>query len=159
MGEVVQRLRALVPVISEICQLSGTPGASIGVVHDNTVVFTHNHGYRDVKARLAPDENTIYYLGSLTKSFTAAGLGILVEEKKLSWDSKVKDVLPEFRQSNKTIEDHASVADFLSVASRYTTLFINYTTFFLNYTTLLRLQDCNSKNRENAFRISHPNSL
>ena len=104
----------MVPLISGICQISGTPGASIGVLHEDSVIFTHNHGYRDVKAQLAPDENTIYYLGSLTKSLTAAGLGILVDEDKLLWDSNVRDILPNFRQSNKTVEDHASVADFLS---------------------------------------------
>ena len=114
MEEVLKRLQALVPTISEICRISGTPGASIGVLYKDSVIFTHNHGYRDVKAQLIPDENTIYYLGSLTKSFTAAGLGILVDENKLSWDSRVRDILPDFRQVNQNVEDQATIADFLS---------------------------------------------
>ncbi|KAL8745156.1 MAG: hypothetical protein Q9190_002688 [Brigantiaea leucoxantha] len=114
MGEVVQRLRALIPVISEICQIAGTPGASIGVLHKDKVIFTHNYGYRDVSARLPPDENTIYYLGSLSKSFTAASLGILVDEGKLLWNDRIKDVLPNFRHVDEIIDKNATVIDFLS---------------------------------------------
>lgn len=114
MSEVVQRMQALVPVISEICRILGTPGALISVLHGDSVIFTHNHGYRDLKAQLVPAENTVYYLGSLTKSFTATGFGILVNKDKLLWDSSVSDVLSDFRQSEKTVEGHASVADFSS---------------------------------------------
>lgn len=114
MVEVIQRLRALVPLISEICQIAGTPGVSIGVLHEGAIVFTHNYGYRDVKARLPPNENTIYHLGSLSKSFTAASLGILVDEGKLSWGDSVKDLLPKFRHFDETVYDHANVIDFLS---------------------------------------------
>lgn len=114
MAGVLQRLQALIPIISEICQISGTPGASIGVLHEGTVIFTHNYGFRDVNARLPPDENTIYHIGSLSKSFTAASLGILVDQGKLAWDDRIKDLLPNFRHFDKTIYDHSTVIDFLS---------------------------------------------
>lgn len=83
MKSVVDRLQVLGPVITEICQKSGTPGASIGVLHEGEIIYTHNYGYRDVDAKLPPDVNTIFHIASLTKSFTAASIGILVEEGKM----------------------------------------------------------------------------
>jgi CubicO group peptidase (beta-lactamase class C family) len=35
-------------------------------------------------------------IGSISKSFTALTLGILVDEGKINWDDKVKSYLPYF---------------------------------------------------------------
>ena len=114
MAEVEERLQALIPFISEISQISGTPGASIGVLHEGEVVFTHNYGCRDVEDKVPPDENAIYHLASLSKSYTVAALGILTEEGNLSWDDKVKNILPDFRHLDDTIYQNATVIDSLS---------------------------------------------
>ncbi|KAL9106190.1 MAG: hypothetical protein Q9187_008593 [Circinaria calcarea] len=74
----------------------------------------HNYGYRDIEARLAPDERTIFHIASLSKSFTAASIGILVEEGKTSWDTPICEVLLDFKQVNKTVYDEATIVDFMS---------------------------------------------
>ena len=109
MPGVLDRLQALAPVIAEIHRTSGTPGASIGVLHNGKLPYTHNYGFRDVEKGYAPDERTIYYIGSLNKSFTAASVGILVDEGNTTWESCVRDVLPEYRHRNKTINDEATI--------------------------------------------------
>ncbi|KAL9103693.1 MAG: hypothetical protein Q9163_001287 [Psora crenata] len=114
MRGVVDRLKALSPVIAEICRISGTPGASIGVLHDGEIIFTHNYGFRDVEAKIPPDEHTIYHIASLSKSFTAASMGILVEEGKMAWDTPVHKILPDFKQINATVNDKATMLDFMS---------------------------------------------
>lgn len=114
MKSVVDRLQVLGPVIAEICQTSGTPGASIGVLHEGKTIYTHNYGYRDVDAKLPPDVNTIFHIASLTKSFTAASIGILVEEGKMSWETPIRDILPDFKQSNETVYDQATILDFMA---------------------------------------------
>lgn len=114
MRSVLDRLQALSPVIAEICRISGTPGASIGVLHENKLIYTHNYGFRDVEAKTPPDERTIYHIASLSKSFTAASIGILVEAGKMSWDTPIHDILPDFKHVNKTINDKATILDFMS---------------------------------------------
>ena len=42
------------------------------------------------------DRDTVYLIASCTKTFTTAGLGILVSEGKLSWDEPIKTYLPAF---------------------------------------------------------------
>ena len=74
------RLQVLVPVIAEICQTSGTPGASPGILYEGKSIYTHNYCYRDLDTELPPDVNAIFHIASSTKTFTVASIGILVEE-------------------------------------------------------------------------------
>lgn len=57
------------PGIARICEISATPGASIGVLHENGDVYTTGFGYRDVAKQLPADENTLYHITSLNEVF------------------------------------------------------------------------------------------
>ncbi|KAM5472503.1 hypothetical protein MauCBS54593_003095 [Microsporum audouinii] len=109
----LQNLDELRPTIAEILRVSGAAGASIGVMQGNEV-YTAAFGHRDFRDGLEPDENTIYHLASLSKSFTAAGIGILVADGKLSWDQKVSDILPSFQHFDAQIREESTIMDFLS---------------------------------------------
>ena len=117
-ANLTERLGALNPVIAKICQAAGTPGASLGVLYDGEIVYTHHYGFRDVAQELPPDNETIYYLGSLSKAFTTAAVGLLVERDAISWDSSMSEVFPNFRHEDPNITKEATVADFLSPPHR-----------------------------------------
>ena len=108
------RLESLSATIEEILRISGTAGASVGVLHENEVVFTKGFGYRDIALGLKPDEHTIYYIASLTKFMTAAGLGTLVEDGKLSWTELVSEALPDFQHCVPEISQSVDLLDILS---------------------------------------------
>lgn len=78
--ELINRLSLLRPIIREICEIGGIPGASIGVAHQGETVFSDNFGYRDVECSIPPDSDTIYGIASMTKSITASAICILVNE-------------------------------------------------------------------------------
>ena len=88
-----KRLQGLNTTIAEICAICGTPGLSYGVLHEGQVLHTDNFGHRDVEAQLPPTSDTQYYIGSLSKAFTAAAIGTLVEAGKTIWDTGVQDIL------------------------------------------------------------------
>lgn len=69
--------------------IAGTPGVSIGVMTKDNPIFFDNHGFRNVEKKLLITEDTIFPICSLTKAITAAALGLLVEEKRVSWDSLI----------------------------------------------------------------------
>jgi CubicO group peptidase (beta-lactamase class C family) len=71
------------------------PGIAVAVVKDGKVVYAQGYGYRDVKRGLKVTPDTLFAIGSCSKAFTAAALGILVDEKKLEWDNPVRTYLPE----------------------------------------------------------------
>ena len=109
------RLQGIEATIAEICAISGTPGLSYGVLHEGRVLHTGNFGHRDVEAQLPPTSDTRYLIGSLTKAFTAAAVGILVEDGKTTWNASVRDVLGDgFPFSNPTLTQQMSVLDVLS---------------------------------------------
>jgi CubicO group peptidase (beta-lactamase class C family) len=55
-----------------------------------------------------------FHIGSCTKPFTATVLAMLVEEKRLAWDTRVLDVFPEWKASVRPELVPITVADLLS---------------------------------------------
>src|SRR3569833_2572680 len=71
-------------------------------------------GPRDSEESLPVTEETIFPICSLTKALTAAAMGILVEEKKVTWNTLVKDVLPSFHPRDGILHDCLTISDILS---------------------------------------------
>ena len=59
------------------------PGLILGVVKDGQVVVKKGYGVKSFASEEAPDENTVFYIGSLSKALTAVGAMLLVEQGKL----------------------------------------------------------------------------
>lgn len=114
MKALLASLDALSPTILQLCEISGIPGVSLGVSHHGQVVQQVSYGHRDVQGQIPPDEDTIYTLGSLSKALTAAMVGILVEEKKLEWDTQLRSVFPEFTRDERDPILNLTITDLLS---------------------------------------------
>src|SRR6185503_12926083 len=61
------------------------PGLALAVVKDGQIVYAKGYGYRDVKNGLKVTPDTLFAIGSCSKAFTAAAIGILVDDGKLEW--------------------------------------------------------------------------
>ena len=110
----LERLRKLDLTITEICKISGTPGLSYGVLHEGQVLHTGNYGFSDIENQVHSTSDTVYHIGSLTKAFTAAAMGILVEDGKIAWDTLVHDIMGDFHFSDAALTQEMSVLDVLS---------------------------------------------
>jgi CubicO group peptidase (beta-lactamase class C family) len=53
-------------------------------------------------------------IGSISKSFTALTLGILVDEGKINWDDKVKSYLPYFELYAPYVTNNFTIRDLLT---------------------------------------------
>jgi len=73
------------------------PGLGISIVKDGKVIFSKGFGFRDVKKGFKVTPKTLFAIGSCSKAFTAATMGILVDEGKLDWDKPVREYLPSFK--------------------------------------------------------------
>ena len=69
------------------------PGLSLAVVKDGKVVKMRGYGLASVELNVPATEESVYQLASLTKSFTATAVMILVEEGKLNLDDHVSQHL------------------------------------------------------------------
>ncbi|MBV9786015.1 MAG: serine hydrolase [Acidisphaera sp.] len=91
------------------------PGLAVAVVRDGKTVLLKGYGQRDTEtgSDLPVTTDTQFLICSLTKSFTAAGLGLLVDERRLDWNRPVREVLPEFRLSDPVATERLTVLDLL----------------------------------------------
>ncbi|TMU54481.1 serine hydrolase domain-containing protein [Flagellimonas algicola] len=100
--------------ISKLVNEYDIPGLAIGVIHKDSVIFKKGYGYTSLEQGLAIDTKTVFPILSCTKAFTAAGVGILVDEGKLNWDDKVIKHLPEFKLSDPWITKEIRISDLLA---------------------------------------------
>ena len=89
------------------------PGLALAVIHDGEVVLQQGYGVRDMRGTDPVTPDTQFLLCSITKSFTAAGLGLLVDEGKLEWNRPVREVIPEFRLQDALATERLTVRDLL----------------------------------------------
>lgn len=95
------------------------PGMSVAVVKDGKVVVAKGYGVRELGKPGKVDADTIFDIGSNTKSFTAAALGILVKQGKFGWDAHVVDHVEDFRLLDPYITQNLTLRDLLSHRSGY----------------------------------------
>jgi D-alanyl-D-alanine carboxypeptidase len=78
---------------------SGVPSASIGIVQDNHIVYTHAFGLARVTPPLPADAAMAYPIGSISKQFTATAILILQQQGKLSLQDPVSKFFPELTRA------------------------------------------------------------
>jgi CubicO group peptidase (beta-lactamase class C family) len=101
-------------VVEKTLTTFNVPGIAVAVIKDGKVIHAKGYGVRSIKTNLKVDENTLFGVASNTKAFTAASLGILIDEKKLTWDTKVIDVIPEFKMYDSWVTSEFTVRDLLT---------------------------------------------
>ncbi len=89
------------------------PGLAIAVVRAGEPDLIRVYGQRDVEAGLPVTTRTQFTICSITKSFTALGLGMLVDERRLDWTKPVREYIPEFRLHDSVATDRITVQDLL----------------------------------------------
>jgi len=90
------------------------PGIAIGIVRNDSLIYAKGFGVKNINKKAKVDSKTIFPVASNTKAFTAAAIAILVDEGKLSWDTKVKTILPYFQMYDSYVSEHFTIADMLS---------------------------------------------
>ena len=90
-----------------------TPGMAVGLVHKGEIVFLEGVGLRNIAKKSNVNPDTYFRLASTSKAFTAAAIGILVDQGKLSWKDKVTQHLPEFQMQDAWVTREFTINDLL----------------------------------------------
>ncbi len=75
----------------------GVPGVGLGVVQDGKVVFASGFGVKELGGTEKPDGDTLFMIASNTKAMTTLLLAKLVDEHRITWDTPVTKLLPDFK--------------------------------------------------------------
>ena len=74
---------------------AGSPGCSLGVMHDGTFVYRESYGAASLELGVALSSHSVFYVGSVSKQFTAASVVLAAEQGFLSLDDDVRKYIPE----------------------------------------------------------------
>lgn len=114
-------LKKLDSYIADAVKRFDQPGLAVGVVKDGKLVWSKGYGHLDLDRPGPVTPNTIFFTASISKAFTAAAIGLLVDEGKLGWEDPVRKHMPEFNTPNPYVTANMTVTDLLCHRSGWTT--------------------------------------
>jgi len=113
-GEKSSPLGDLDAFVDQIMKDWKVPGLAVAVIQDGKVIFTKGYGYRDVDKKLRVTPQTLFAIGSITKSFTVTAMGMLVDDGKLDWDAPVRNYLPGFKLYDPVASERMTPRDLIT---------------------------------------------
>ncbi|MFT3740538.1 MAG: serine hydrolase [Breznakibacter sp.] len=88
-------------------------GLSVAIVKDDKLIYSKGFGYRDYENKLPVTPNTVFAIGSSTKAFTSALIGILEKEGKLDISERPSKYIPHLEFSTDRMNTLITVEDLL----------------------------------------------
>jgi CubicO group peptidase (beta-lactamase class C family) len=73
------------------------------IAKGGNIIYQQDLGWADFNSKRPLNDSSVFELASLSKQFTAMGIMILKEKKRLGYDDNVKKFIPEFPYDNITI--------------------------------------------------------
>jgi len=107
-------LRGLDGYVEKAMRDWNVPGLSVAVVHKDSLIYAKGFGVLEMGKTDRVDEHTLFAIGSQSKAFTAAAIGILVDEGKVRWDDPVERRLPGFELANPYLTREVTLRDLIS---------------------------------------------
>jgi CubicO group peptidase (beta-lactamase class C family) len=115
LGAVIARFAAFDAFIAQTLKAYHVPGAAVVVVENGKIAFIKGYGVREITKLARVDENTIFQMASVTKTFTAAAAGTVVDDGKLSWDKPIVTYMPLFQFYDPYLTRYATERDLLAM--------------------------------------------
>lgn len=84
------------PQIKKMMKKNKITGLSLALVDGDETVWVEGFGYADLAKRISVDEETVFPIASITKTFTGIAIMQLVEQGLVDLDSPLTGYIPEF---------------------------------------------------------------
>ncbi|MBN9389964.1 MAG: beta-lactamase family protein [Chloroflexi bacterium] len=95
-------------VVTEALERLGVPGAAVGVFYEG-VEYTAGFGVTNINHPLPVDDQTLFQIASISKTFNATAAMRLVEQGKLDLDTPLKTYLPDLKLSDPEANEKATL--------------------------------------------------
>jgi len=98
-----------------------SPGCSIGVIKDGKLVYKRGYGSANLDYSVPLTSDSVFYIASTSKQFTAASILLLVRSGKISLDDDIRKYFPELPRYeapvtvNHLIHHTSGVRDYLEL--------------------------------------------
>lgn len=93
-------------VVTKVMQEMHIPGLSIAVSMPGGKVIEKSYGIADVEYMQPVDKDSIFEIGSVSKTFTAVGIMMLQEEGRLNFNDRITKYFPQYPGWNEITLKH-----------------------------------------------------
>jgi CubicO group peptidase (beta-lactamase class C family) len=111
----IDQVNQAVQATKELCQDRITkdvvPGLAVAMVFQDQVVYAGGFGVRDVNSREPVNADTVFQLASLSKPLGSTVVAELVGEGKITWDSRISDLDPDFQMYDAWVTREVTIRD------------------------------------------------
>lgn len=111
---VAEGIRKLEPYIESVMKSTGVPAISVAIVYRDKAVYLKGFGTRQVGKNEPVDEDTVFQLASMSKPISSTVVSSLVGKGRISWDSKISDLDPEFKMYTPWVTSELTLIDCFS---------------------------------------------
>ena len=80
-----------------------SPGCAVGVIRDGDFVFRKGYGSANLDYEIPITSESVFYIASTSKQFTAASIALLALRGELSLDDDIREYVPEIPEYPHTI--------------------------------------------------------
>lgn len=108
-----KRLKGIEKQFEAVLEITKAPGFAVAIVEGDQLIYSKGFGYSDYENKIPADANTVYAIGSSTKAFTSALLGLLREDDELSFDDSPRDFIPSLQFYNTEMNNTISIKDLM----------------------------------------------
>ena len=117
--EIIAKIPEMEKVINDGLKKIKIPGITLSISRADKVLYFKAFGKTAMPGYPSKDVNnqTVFSVSSLTKTFSAILVGALVDEGKISFDDKVRKYYPEFFICNEEFSNEFTVRDLISHSS------------------------------------------
>lgn len=95
--------------VNELMEDYHIPGAAVAIVRDSEVIFTEGFGVTDTQTGESVTSDTVFPIGSISKSFTALATLQLVEQGLLDLDAPVSAYTPDLTLAQEDAADQITL--------------------------------------------------
>jgi CubicO group peptidase (beta-lactamase class C family) len=106
-------IQALHEMVRASMERHAVPGAALGI-YDSGVEHTEGFGVTSVENPLPVNPDTIFQIGSITKTVTATAIMVLSERGMLDLDEPVRNYLPDLRLADEEVARKVTTAHLLT---------------------------------------------
>lgn len=103
-----EKFEKVVQIVKETMEEHHVPGIAVGII-DGDQMYTTGLGVTSVDNPLDVTDETLFQIGSITKTYTATAIMRLVEQGKLDLNARVRQYLPDFKVLDDSVADKVTV--------------------------------------------------
>ena len=100
----------------------GSVGCALGVAQNGEFLYKKGYGYANLDWDIPVSPTTVFYVGSVSKQFTAASIALLAAEGKVDLDADIRTYLPELPPRNPAVTVRQVVHHISGVPDMYSVM-------------------------------------